>query len=678
MILKKLIVENFRQFRGAHTIEFASEADRNVTLILAYNTFGKSALLNAINFALYGEVQSDLDDPSHLLNFEAEKSREKHFTISLEFEFQGNSYHIERKRIYTYHGNSKVSVHDEEKLYHIETKSGSWKEIPHLQQLINRAIPKEMAPHFIFHGEKRVTQFATSGTHKEVGEAIRKILGCHLIELAMKDLLVIGKRIEVAVAKASGDAEVEMLQTTLTSFEEKLRDIEEKIERKEDEIDAKQTEREKLGEQLRDHERTKDLKSRLEASERARASCEENRNKVQREVWRWVKDSAITVASSAVAVTALEAIDQEELRGRIPPDYQETFIRGLLDGRICICNRELTKGSPEWNAVEALLQPGGKKDVLDAVLRVKSSADRYMRSISRAKTELSVFEDRLRSLNSELGGYERDIEEHKQRLQGVDVKELAKKAEQYNRLDSEVQELNKRIGDLERKKKVELLPEIEKFKKEIERKVRSRPEVEKKRRIVDLVGEISVFLNQHLVKYEDEARKTVLQYTNENLGVMHRDKEAFFDSKFNLGLREKDTKIQGGKSTGEAQLLVLAFTSALIKFCSEREQQDDEFLIPGTVAPLVLDAPFGQLDSVFQTAAISWIPKMARQVVLFVSDSQARFLQESKEAMERVGTCYVIQIPPGPRPTRPYLIDGQNYPGQNSREDKSTSLQRIW
>jgi DNA sulfur modification protein DndD len=678
MILKKLIVENFRQFRGAHTIEFACEADRNVTLILAYNTFGKSALLNAINFALYGEVQPDLDDSTHLLNFEAEKSREKHFSVSLEFEFQGNSYHVERKRIYTYHGNSKVTAHDEEKLYHIETKSGSWKEIPHLQQLINRAIPKEMAPHFIFHGEKRVTQFATSGTHKEVGEAIRKILGCHLVELAIKDLLVIGKKIEFAVAKASGDAELEMLQTTLTSFEEKLRDVEEKIQRKEDEIDAKQTEREKLGEQLRDHERTKDLKYRLEASERARASCEENRNKVQREVWRWVKDSAITVASSAVAVTALEAIDQEELRGRIPPDYQETFIRGLLDGNMCICNRELTKGSAEWNAVEALLQPGGKKDVLDAVLRAKSSADRYMRSISRAKTELSGFEDRLRSLNSELGGYERDIEEHKQRLQGVDVKDLAKKAELYNRLDTEVQELNKRIGDLERKKKVELLPEIDKFKKEIERKIRSRPEVEKKRRIVDLVGEISAFLNQQLVKYEDEARKKVLQYTNENLGVMHRDKEAFFDPKLNLGLREKDTKIQGGKSTGEAQLLVLAFTSALIKFCSERERQDDEFLIPGTVAPLVLDAPFGQLDSVFQTAAISWIPKMARQVVLFVSDSQARFLQESKEAMERVGACYVIQIPPGPRPTRPYLIDGQNYAGQNSREDKSTSLQRIW
>src|SRR2546428_5132038 len=114
----------------------------------------------------------------------------------------------------------------------------------------------------------------------------------------------------------------------------------------------------------------------------------------------------------------------------------------------------------------------------------RARADRYMRSISRAKTELSVLEDRLRSLNSELGGYERDIEELKQRLQGVDIKDLAKKAEQYNRLDSEIQEINKRIGDLDRKRKVEVLPEIDKFKKELDRKIKSRPEVEKKRRIV--------------------------------------------------------------------------------------------------------------------------------------------------------------------------------------------------
>ena len=46
MILEKLIVENFRQFRGRQEIVFSDLRERNVTLVHAENGFGKTALLN--------------------------------------------------------------------------------------------------------------------------------------------------------------------------------------------------------------------------------------------------------------------------------------------------------------------------------------------------------------------------------------------------------------------------------------------------------------------------------------------------------------------------------------------------------------------------------------------------------------------------------------------------------
>ena len=45
MILEKLIVENFRQFRGRQEIVFSDLRERNVTLVHAENGFGKTALL---------------------------------------------------------------------------------------------------------------------------------------------------------------------------------------------------------------------------------------------------------------------------------------------------------------------------------------------------------------------------------------------------------------------------------------------------------------------------------------------------------------------------------------------------------------------------------------------------------------------------------------------------------
>lgn len=150
MILKKLVVDNFRQFRGNHTVDFAVDVNKNLTLILGYNTFGKSTLLNAIHFALYGVVQEDLDHPTALLNQDAETKGDKQFSVSLDFEFQGSNYHVQRDRIFTYHAGGKKTFVDQVELHQIESKSGSWIPVQHYQQLINRAIPQEMAPHSYF------------------------------------------------------------------------------------------------------------------------------------------------------------------------------------------------------------------------------------------------------------------------------------------------------------------------------------------------------------------------------------------------------------------------------------------------------------------------------------------------------------------------------------------------
>ena len=54
------------------------------------------------------------------------------------------------------------------------------------------------------------------------------------------------------------------------------------------------------------------------------------------------------------------------------------------------------------------------------------------------------------------------------------------------------------------------------------------------------------------------------------------------------------------KSGGENQLISLIFTAALIDYAKIRQNAMHKFLLPGTVAPLFLDAPFGQLDDEYQ------------------------------------------------------------------------------
>lgn len=47
MLLKKLTLTNFRPFKGEHVIEFSTDKDKNITLVMAENGAGKTTLAQA-------------------------------------------------------------------------------------------------------------------------------------------------------------------------------------------------------------------------------------------------------------------------------------------------------------------------------------------------------------------------------------------------------------------------------------------------------------------------------------------------------------------------------------------------------------------------------------------------------------------------------------------------------
>ena len=89
-------------------------------------------------------------------------------------------------------------------------------------------------------------------------------------------------------------------------------------------------------------------------------------------------------------------------------------------------------------------------------------------------------------------------------------------------------------------------------------------------------------------------------------------------------------------------MMSLAFLAALVEYAKRRASEDDDGLfVPSTVAPLVLDSPFGQLDDKYRHATAAFVPSMAPQVVLLLSSSQGK--EEVYSALEpRIGAEYVL------------------------------------
>ncbi|MFN8626113.1 MAG: ATP-binding protein [Candidatus Binatia bacterium] len=103
MKLLEMEIENFRQFYGEQSIEFgSSDSKKNITVFHGYNGSGKTALLNAFIWCLYGETTSDLEAPDKLENeraaAEASIGAEMCVSVALRFEYHDEVYRVQRSR----------------------------------------------------------------------------------------------------------------------------------------------------------------------------------------------------------------------------------------------------------------------------------------------------------------------------------------------------------------------------------------------------------------------------------------------------------------------------------------------------------------------------------------------------------------------------------------------------
>lgn len=84
MLLKSITMKNFRQYKGKQHVEFSCENERNVTVILGNNTSGKTTLLQAFNWCLYGIAVFESKDFLLNLDVSRDMSAEEVETVEVE------------------------------------------------------------------------------------------------------------------------------------------------------------------------------------------------------------------------------------------------------------------------------------------------------------------------------------------------------------------------------------------------------------------------------------------------------------------------------------------------------------------------------------------------------------------------------------------------------------------
>ena len=630
MLLEEITLRDFRCFHGEQTIEFASAAEENVTLIHAENGVGKTTILNAMLWCFYNVTTPRFEKRDDLVNHDALRAGRDTCFVEVVFEHNDRRY---RSRRYGGRpiGDRTFSI--------MRIDDGHSVSIENPDSFINTVIPKSMAGHFLFDGE-HAEVFMGEENRKGIRRAVQDILGCNLIDTAIADLDDAASHYRRQMPKAKASASITALAQEIETLTSQLAAGRDALEALRGQTGSTTQQIADIEEKLRNSTAAKALQESRDLANGQLLKARRRAGEAQDEMLKWLGDNGRFLVSTRITEQIFDHLATQETKGKLPSPYNEEFVQDILEMGECICGTTLAHGSEQYDKVASLLKKAANHTLRSRLTGIRATLSQLKAERARAPAKLDAANKRLAEAREDINTIEAKLGDISEKLAGIDFDEIAQRERRRNELRVELNTMNQRIGGMENN-----IRSSQSTKEAKERDLKKLAENDDDTRIFaarnSLCQELRLRLEAELGEEEEEARNLLRRQISKVLqATTRKNLRMKLSDGYNVSLvNEEGTQM--AKSTGENQLLGLVFTAALVEFARLRQNADDHRLLRGTVAPLVLDSPFGDLDEGYKQTTGEYLPKMASQVVVLVSSSQA---QGSAVAAlkDRVGKEYVL------------------------------------
>lgn len=648
MLIQSLRLENFRQFKGATTIEFSCDPERNVTIILGDNTFGKTTLLQAFNWCLYGKAV--FDEPNFLLNkdiaFDMINGEVQTVSVEINLINEKTEYVISRSQRYTcVNGQVKPEVVPKAKVSYKES-DGQMQAVKAVavDSVINKILPSDLSTYFFFDTE-RVNSIST---RRDVTEAVKGLLGLAAIDNAIKHLgdrskksTVIGKF--YAGMDIAGDARAQEIRNQLETAEDKRSNIAEQLETCKQEIRDYETEIERLHQILKENHETAELQKKREAVERHIKTEKRTLTEYINKYFKEFSDGALPFFVQALVGEASAVLKDVQLDERGISDVTRASIMEILKRGKCICGREICEGSEAYEYLKAEIAYVPPESIGNVVRNYRRMLESFSRSAPKiferidercmmifgTKTRIGDSEYELENINERLEGkanvqhHEKNLADCKRRL-----RELTERKDHFNRED----------GALERT--------IENCRKTLDGLTVKSDKNKQIKTHIAYAEAIRNWLEERYKAQEAAIRAELESEVNKIFAKMyHGHRSISLDARYRVTLLTRmgnDEETFTGESEGLNRVKNFAFIAGLVSLAKKRLMRSDKdgLELASEPYPLVMDAPFSNADEI-HTANISKIlPEVAEQIIMFVMQKDWNYAEQVMS--ERVGKKYQL------------------------------------
>lgn len=590
MKFERVSIKNFRQHREIEIDLSSQQAD--FVVIKGQNGAGKTNFLNAITWALYGELdEASVGNNAYLNDAVVDSMSEGDYSsceVRLELNLQnGRVAYIHRKqecvktkpKVATPYGNSEVTVQvysEVSKVYEVE---------PNAQMWIDRNLPQRFKPYFLFDGEK-LERFFKESDSLRIRSAIQEVAQIDVLDRMQNSLEKVANDLsQRAGREAGGDGKA----------------LSDRLEELDKQISSESQANKQLLEQLTE---ASDLEVELDAMLINFGALEAN-IKRKRELDTYLEDKRVelernkselearlrTVAPNVFCFPALisfqNAVLDAKANNTLPPPIDLSYLKELLAKEVCLCGANLSPGNSGHNHIANAVADYDKVSEVGAVLFEYSLPNQS--SIDRLEPTYQLVTDKNDQIAKnfqEISDAEDELHVLASQLEGVDDAEQLSLATKRNAARSKVEQTKSKLktneGNLER-----LRREASDIKKAIDKLELTNAVAAKARAKAQFAVEVSRVATELFKSMNDQVRLAVAKSLDSQFKSMIWKQDAFdkvtIDENFKVSVVNRNGFEELNRlAAGERLCLAFAFALTLSKTA-------------GLSFPLVVDTPMGRL-----------------------------------------------------------------------------------
>lgn len=388
MIIQGIEMYNFRQYVGKQTIEFSTDKEKNVTVLIGVNTSGKTTIIRAFEWCFYGK--NGFEDPV-LLNSEVRSKMRTGDTqttyVAVSFIHDDVQYIL--KRAFKYVCSDRRTDGDEVlvtlnkkpdedltlEYLHQDGQTKTNVERNNIAESIDRVLPTDLSDYFFFGGE-RISGIAN---RTDLSKAVRGLMRLDVLEHSRDHLQVVAKNFN-GMIDTSGNAVAEKARNSLETYRKKKSMLQDSLKNAEKERDYWYAKEKEYSTEL--------SKSNVEQVKRAKRERDRIESTLKRERERLEDCKKAMVAAFNTRPYAffgmpaikksLEVLEKTKETTESIPAMEQEAIDYLIRRGVCICGTKLVPHTDPYDHVKAERKKLPPEQIGTVVSNYKSKAEGYL------------------------------------------------------------------------------------------------------------------------------------------------------------------------------------------------------------------------------------------------------------------------------------------------------------